>query len=173
MRHHTLNLLNIFYCFLEQMFLFLLKNIISDLFSRTIFHRLEIGVMWSGLICFSLLQFIEVLRHILGPLPPSICWFQFFWRNCPMIAAMIFFDINLTFRYLACFVYKSVLPLNEDFAARVIYWIVSIWAFIYGLVFMKIPGKMPINYYMCTGKDPKTDFYTQKKVIFEFQSKIC
>ena len=85
-----------------------------------------------------------------------------------MIAAMIFFDINLTFRYLAFFVYKSVLPLNEDFFARVIYLIVSIWTFIYGLVFMEIPGKMPINYYMCTGEDPKTDFYTQKKVIFRF-----
>ena len=36
---------------------------------------------------------------------------------------------------------------------------------LYDLVFMLLPGKMSLNYYMCTGEDPDKDFYRYKKVL--------
>ena len=126
---------------------------------------MELGILWSGLICVAPLQFIEVLRMIFGPLPTSLCWFQSFWRNCPMTGAMVYFVLTVIFRYIFIFVYKSVPPINEDFISRVIYLSVSLCSLLYGIVFMVIPGQMAVNFYMCTGQDPRVDFYTFKKVI--------
>ena len=36
---------------------------------------------------------------------------------------------------------------------------------IYGIVFMLIPGKYGVNFYMCTGDHPSKDFYNYKKVL--------
>ena len=38
----------------------------------------------------------------------------------------------------------------------------------FGFIYIMIPGKMPINYYICTGEDPDVDPYTFKKVSFYF-----
>ena len=37
------------------------------------------------------------------------------------------------------------------------------WA-IFGYIFMMLPGKKGINYYMCTGENPENDPYLEKKV---------
>ena len=41
---------------------------------------------------------------------------------------------------------------------------VGIWSILYGITFMIIPGKLGTNYYMCTGEDPRSDYYSTKKV---------
>ena len=45
----------------------------------------------------------------------------------------------------------------------VCYLSVGIWSILYGISFMIIPGKLGTNYYMCTGEDPRSDYYTTKK----------
>ena len=120
--------------------------------------------MWSGLISIAPIQFIDALRLTFGPLPDWLCWFQSFWRNCPLVGSMIFFDAIFILRYVFIFIFKSVPPINEDLIARVIYLSVSIWCFLYGLTFMALPGKMALNYYMCSGEDPAVDFYSYNKV---------
>ena len=65
---------------------------------RTIINYMENGVILYGLISVSLVEMIEVIRMIYGPLNPSICWFQMFWRNGPTQGAMLELDAIIIFR---------------------------------------------------------------------------
>ena len=59
---------------------------------------MENGVIIYGLISISLVEMIEVIRMICGPLNPCICWFQMFWRNGPAQGAMLELDAIIIFR---------------------------------------------------------------------------
>ena len=59
---------------------------------------MENGVIVYGLISVSLVEMIEVIRMIYGPLNRSICWFQMFWRNGPTQGAMLELDAIIIFR---------------------------------------------------------------------------
>ena len=49
---------------------------------------------------------------------------------------------------------------------------VGIWSILYGITFMIIPGKLGTNYYMCTGEDPRSDYYSTKKVSQSFYTRF-
>ena len=59
---------------------------------------MENGVLIYGLISVPLVEMIEVIRMIFGPLNPWICWFQMFWRNGPTQGAMLELDAIIIFR---------------------------------------------------------------------------
>ena len=59
---------------------------------------MENGVIIYGLISVLLVEMIEVIRMIFGPLNPWICWFQMFWRNGPTQGAMLELDAIIIFR---------------------------------------------------------------------------
>ena len=59
---------------------------------------MENGVIIYGLISVSLVEMIEVIRMIYGPLNPIICWFQMFGRNGPVQGAMLELDAIIIFR---------------------------------------------------------------------------
>ena len=59
---------------------------------------MENGVIIYGLISLSLVEMIEVIRMIYGPLNPCICWFQMFWRNGPLQGALLELDAIIIFR---------------------------------------------------------------------------
>ena len=62
---------------------------------------MENGVIIYGLISLSLVEMIEVIRMIYGPLNPYICWFQMFWRNGPLQGALLELDAIIIFRVSA------------------------------------------------------------------------
>ena len=45
---------------------------------------------------------------------------------------------------------------------------VPLWWLLFGLIFMMLPGKNGINYYICTGENPKNDPYSVNKVRYYF-----
>jgi hypothetical protein len=61
---------------------------------------MENGVIIYGLISLSLVEMIEVIRMIFGPLNPCICWFQMFWRNGPLQGALLELDAIIIFRVI-------------------------------------------------------------------------
>lgn len=154
---------------------------------------MENGVLYNGLLALPIIEIIEVTRMIFGPLHFSICWFQSLWRNGPTHGAMLHLNAIVIFRvlfliksnasaelwlplvkslllimaffqYMYIFVFGGYIGLDEVFFARFCSMaIVMIWL-MYGLVYMHIPGKMGINYYMCTGQDPRVDIHSHKKV---------
>ena len=61
---------------------------------------MENGVFWTGCISLSFIDVIEVLRLMFGPLPPSLCWLQSFWRNGPTVGCVLFLDANVIYRVI-------------------------------------------------------------------------
>ena len=59
---------------------------------------MENGVIIYGIISVPLVEIIEVIRMIYGPLNASICWFQMFLRNGPIQGAMLELDAIIIFR---------------------------------------------------------------------------
>ena len=68
--------------------------------SRTILNYMENGLLIYGLISFSVIELIEVIRMVFGPLNQSICWFQMFWRNGPVQGAILELDAIIIFRVI-------------------------------------------------------------------------
>ena len=68
------------------------------------------------------------------------------------------------FKYIFIFIYNSYgLIVEEFFALFCSLTIFFLWL-LFGCTFLILPGKKGINYYMCTGENPRNDFYTTKKV---------
>ena len=68
------------------------------------------------------------------------------------------------FQYIFIFVYKSYGLMVEEFFACFCSLVIFMGWVIFGFIFMMLPGKKGINYYMCTGENPENDPYSQKKV---------
>ena len=68
-------------------------------------------------------------------------------------------------QYMFIFIFKGLVGIDEDFFARFSLILITMFWILYALVFMLLPGKMSLNYYMCTGEDPDKDFYQYKKVL--------
>ena len=61
---------------------------------------MENGLLIYGLISFSIIEMIEVIRMVFGPLNQSLCWFQMFWRNGPVQGAILELDAIIIFRVI-------------------------------------------------------------------------
>ena len=59
---------------------------------------MENGLLIYGLMSLTTIEMIEVIRMIFGPLPPTVCWFQSFWRNGPTQGAILKLDAIVIFR---------------------------------------------------------------------------
>ena len=54
--------------------------------------------------------------------------------------------------------------MNEKLISVFCHVLISILWILYGLTYLALPGKMGLNYYMCTGDNPRVDPYDYKKV---------
>lgn len=68
-------------------------------------------------------------------------------------------------QYMFIFIFKGFVGIDEDFFACFSLILITMFWILYALVFMLLPGKTSMNYYMCTGEDPDKDFYQYKKVL--------
>ena len=71
-------------------------------------------------------------------------------------------------QYLFVIVYKSVAICHDDIFGIFIFLQSLVFSFAASFVNIDVPGKMGLNYYMCTGEDPKPYSYQGKKVIHIF-----
>lgn len=59
---------------------------------------------------------------------------------------------------------RNFTVLDEDFFIRFLDIFIALTSFTASLIFMVIPGKMGVNYYMCIGEDPQIDSFNFGKV---------
>ena len=80
----------------------------------------------------------------------------------------VFSDIekkNPYFQYLAIIKKMNVLGCNDKFFNIFINSFVFIAAFSIAILHNMVPGRMSLNYFMCTGEDPSDYQYMKPKVI--------
>ena len=122
---------------------------------RTIVNKIVSLMCWT-LIEFTVLVSIPDLpRYLFGPLPELTCWIHQIVKN-GMVAKMLLLQTSLVVsRYACIFWLKNPAALDDEFWGKLIF----IWTTLFGFgsqfVFIFLPGKHPVNYYVCVGKNPE------------------
>ena len=77
------------------------------------------------------------------------------------------------FRYISIFVLKNPMAYHDDLFC----FLICIWVTIFSLLFQFVldflPGKLPLNIHICTGKNPDLDKNKDKKIIRNYSILCC
>ncbi len=108
-----------------------------------------------------LVQIPELMRYIFGPLPIVVCIFHLWIKNVTFLIAMLFYDGILLTNYLFIFWLKNPSAFKDDFWNNFF----NKWVICFGtvsqLIFLMMPGNQPLNFFLCSGMNPKIQYQTK------------
>jgi hypothetical protein len=124
---------------------------------RTLIHRGATLMAWYGLIGIPVIEIFDILQSILGTFPRQICLAGLIVKNMIKTQVLLCMDLNIIFRYVLIFHLKNPLAVQDEFWTTFFCsWIVG-FSFVYNTTFFILPGKKPLNYYICSDIDPSSD----------------
>ena len=128
----------------------------SDL-KRTMLNKLVSSVCLTCMEWFFIIQVLDMVRYVYGPLPVGLCSFNMHLRFVIMTQQMLFVDGIIITRYIYIFCLKNPFAFNDDFW----YLFVNLWviafSFIAQIVMAMMPGRNTAYFYICSGKNPLKD----------------
>jgi hypothetical protein len=122
---------------------------------RTLINLVITSLVWCGILWNIIIQPWTLVRYLIGPIHSQlICNIDFLLRNVCLMEVSLLQVAIFSVRYI-CMVYvKNPTALQDDF------WhlFVNIWtvgcSIISQSVYIILPGKSPLNYYLCLGEYP-------------------
>ena len=108
---------------------------------------------------------LYVIRIVSGPMPETLCWLIIFFMNFGVFGGQFGFVVCIMLRYLYVIVYKSVGVFHDDFFGCFLHLLSFIFCLVAAFIKVYVPGKMGLNYYICTGENPEPYNYLGKKVL--------
>ena len=128
----------------------------SDL-KRTLLNKLVSSLCWSCMEWFFIIQLLDMVRYIYGPLPAGLCLFNLHLRFAIFTQQMLFMDGIILTRYVFIFCLRNPFAFNDDFWYLVInIWIVA-FSFMNQVVMALMPGRSTLYFYICSGRSPLKD----------------
>jgi hypothetical protein len=126
-----------------------------DNHNRTLINCLVSSALWVQIAWNVLVQPWTLVRYMFGPFDsPIICTLDVLIRNSTLVYINIIQNSIFVVQYMCLFHVKNPTALHEGFWQICI----NVWAFLYAsitqLVYSLLPGKNPINYYLCVGQFP-------------------
>ena len=80
---------------------------------RTILNHMENWLLLYGLITLTIIDLIQVIRMVFGPLSEYVCWIEIFWRNGPTQGAILCLDVIIVFRVILSLICHKFCDLNK------------------------------------------------------------
>ena len=128
----------------------------SDL-KRTLLNKLVSSLCWSCMEWFFIIQVLDMVRYVFGPLPPWLCSCNLHLRYAIFTQQMLFMDGIILTRYVYIFCLKNPFAFNDDFWYLVInVWIVA-FSFVNQIIMAMMPGRSSLYFYICSGRSPLKD----------------
>ena len=125
---------------------------------RTVINQLFATLSWI-VIAYILLVFIpEGFRYIAGPLDSTFCDIHNFLKNWICSSLVLTFDCIIVLRYIFIFKSTNFAVINDDFIALVLQMSIGFMGFWISSVNRLSVGKMSLNYYLCSGRQPGSDY---------------
>ena len=124
---------------------------------RTAINQLFSTNSWL-VVSYILLVFIpDGVRYLTGPLNETFCELHNFMKNFVCISILLVLDFIILLRYIFIFKLSNFAVINDDLVAgflQITILVLSLW-----IAFVKklSVGRMPLNYFMCAGKDPSDE----------------
>ena len=126
---------------------------------RTVINQLFAFVSWI-VIAYIILVFIpEGVRYIVGPLDSTFCDIHNFLKNWICSSLLLTFDSIIVLRYIFIFKVNNFAVINDDFVTLLLQMSIAITGFWTSMVNRFSIGKLSLNYFLCSGKDPILDFF--------------
>lgn len=122
---------------------------------RNVLSKLFRSACASGLEWFAICQSVDTIRFFYGPLPDFFCLVHVTFKNVVFMQIFLFYSMATVFRWIIIFKVKNLQGFNDDFWAQFTdLWVVVV-SVLFQTVFILLPGRQPINYYICSGRPPE------------------
>jgi hypothetical protein len=164
MASHPTRIASVIFCFLSVVLLpILLYSIIwYDKYGtdkrRTFINMLNTSICWLIIEYCVVVQLTEAIRFVYGPLSVNFCFLKTTVRSAYLTQMFLYFDVIALTRYLFIFWLKNPAAFQDDFwNVFVNLWIKGASLIFNGVWFLKAERQI-INYYVCSGIDPREDF---------------
>ena len=149
---------------LVPMYIFIFLHIEDKRFRTVLTYGENIVYLYACL--FLCVPFaLDVIRIFSGPMHEIICWLLIFFKNVGVFGGQFGFVVCITLRYLYVVIYKSVGVFHDDIFGLFLHLLSVVFCFVAAFMNSYVPGKMGLNYYICTGEDPEPYNYLGRKVI--------
>jgi hypothetical protein len=139
---------------------------------RTVINQLFSTISWS-VVTYILVVYIPYgIRYLAGPLHPMYCSIQTFMANVLCDCIVLTLDCITLLRYLFIFKFSNFTVVNDDIVATFLQAAIVLLSLWMATVKMMSAGRMPLNYFMCLGKDPNEDHSVEpfKAIIGKFDT---
>lgn len=131
---------------------------------RGIINHLVSSLALTNIGHLILVQIPEILRYLVGPFPDTFCFFHYVLKNTFALQQLLFIDMILVMRYLFVFHFISPALFQDEFWIFFVNVFVVTYSFFSQLLFAYMPGRQPMIYYFCSGKNPHNNFDMNTKV---------
>ena len=125
---------------------------------RTVINQLFSTISWLvvAYICFVYMP--EGARYLIGPLNETFCDLHCFLKNMISNCILLTLDGIIFLRYVFIFKSSNFAVMNDDLVSTFLQMTVLVLGFWMAAVKRMSIGKMPLNYFMCTGKNPSHEY---------------
>ena len=135
---------------------------------RTVINRLFSTMSWFVVSYIVFVYIPEGIRYMIGPLDETFCDVQNFLKNAFSICVVLTQDLIIILRYIFIFKVSNFAVINDELLTaffQITIMVVGVWM---AAVKRMSVGRMPLNYFMCAGKDPSEDQGEKASVIKKF-----
>ena len=121
---------------------------------RTVINQMFSTVSWL-VICYICFAYIpEGIRYLSGPFNATYCDALFCLKNFFTLCVVLTLDLIIILRYIFIFKLSNFAVLDDDLIATCLQISILVLSFWSTMVKRLSVGKMPLNYFLCAGKDP-------------------
>ena len=122
---------------------------------RTIVNKIFSSMCWICIEYSLLVSIPDLSRYLFGSLPELFCWSHLIIKNGLVVKLLLLQTGHIISRYACIFWMKNPAAFNDDFWSLFInIWVVGV-SYLSQFVFVYLPGRHPVSYYICVGEDPK------------------
>jgi len=144
---------SIFLCVFPT-FLYLVIRYEKNLHRRTILNYLAADFCAVLACLFVVVQLMETVRFIFGPLPVNVCYVQTVLRVGCVYSFYLIVNFHAVLKYVLIFIWKSPFGFRDDFWYFFIKCLIILGIFIIQFVMEFIRRFRTLEFYICTGGEP-------------------
>lgn len=130
---------------------------------RTLINIIFAYCCWTYLKYIFLVEVFDVIRYIFGPLPATICYLKVIIRNTLGYIIGLYINATMVMRYAYIFWLKNPAAFEDEFwSTFIVIWTHTV-SILSQLAWHFLLTYQPVEFYVCTGKDPEEMFKNPPK----------
>ena len=131
---------------------------------RTLINQLVSSICWYLIGYILLVQLFTVFLYIHGPFGSFLCSLDIIFRNVMAMQAIFLLEAIVITKFVFVYVLKNPVAIHDEFLRVFINLSTFTLSFLSQSVYMAMPGRNPLAYYICIGSFPLSKISLQTPV---------